>query len=145
MFSSTLDTATKNTNKKQNSKTDQTSPFWGFTKHPKIMPRVVFNEESKTGHRFETRHQQRRWCGCCKPCSQPWHLQQSWLSSASKHTCIIFSSHAGESVALELGHFDVNNDLFGAKDGPQMLCSMAFLPTTAYLSSNDYLPWNGEP
>ena len=37
----------------KNAKTDQTSPFLGFTKKSNTMPCVVWAEESKTGLGFE--------------------------------------------------------------------------------------------
>ena len=40
-----------------------TEPVLRFHKYPKNMPRVVFNEESKTGHGFKIGlRQQKRWC-----------------------------------------------------------------------------------
>ena len=45
MYGSLIDTVSK----KPWKATRQTNPLWGFTKESKNMPRIVFDDESKTG------------------------------------------------------------------------------------------------
>ena len=62
VLSSITDTVPKTPRKTsfQNAKTGQASPFLGSMKNPENMPRVLFNEESKTGLGSEIGHRQQK-------------------------------------------------------------------------------------